>query len=352
MSNLLLDSDELCLMEQVAFSPPAAPVPPAAVPTPPAASSISLLARSWSGPRLRKPRSSFTSPLSESIMSSTSSSSTTATTTNTLIDLSFLVSLPNDGIVELLDALLANSSLEVLRQRVISAIASARLNSQRGFDLICVRNERLLRCLELVASNPVYASLVPVLLNELPVPTLCGATMVPPADSGVYLAGTAGSVAYDASGRRLLLAAGEPFGIVLLCSAARITRVCVSWRASNGIDFWKREHTGNSDRDAIVACFDAHRPAIDEQHAASARVVALEAPTLAAIDMSQVGVLLVFIEDEDNRNDHHHHGEQGEQGANGAAQQVRERICCTVTVDVWRGSTSQQSALNRIVPHF
>lgn len=339
-SHLLLDSDELCLMEQVAFSPPAA----LSAHTPPAAASSSSLARSWSGPRLRKPRSSFTSPLSESLMSSSSSIQSDAP----LIDLSFLVALPADGIVELLDALLANSSLEVLRQRVISAIASARLNSQRGFDLFCVRNERLLRCLELVASNRLYASLVPVILNELPVPTLCGATMVPPADSGVYLAGTAGSVAYDASGRRLLLAAGEPFGIVLLCSAARITRACVSWRASNGVDFWKREHTCNVDREAIVACFDAHLPAIDERHAESARVVALEAPTLAAIDMSQVGVMLVFVEDEP---DDHVEGDIAEEGGVGGVQ-VRERISCTVTVDVWRGSTSQQSALNRIVPHF
>jgi hypothetical protein len=291
--------------------------------TPPATQSNSL-ARSWSGPRLRKPRSSFTSPLSIEV----SNNSDMAAALQQPLDLSWLCALRSDGVVELLDALLANASLDELRVRVSAASAATRLNSQRGFDVVCVRNERLLRCLELVAATRAYAALVPVLLNELPVPTLCGAAMAPPADSGVYLAGTAGAVAYDAGGRRLLLAAGEPFGIVLMCQTP-IARVCVSWRAANGVDFWRREHRGNADREAIVACFDAHRPVLDEQYADRARVVALQAPTLPEIDLSNVGVLLVFVAEDDV-----------------------ERICCTVAVDVWRGSSSQQSALNRIVPHF
>jgi hypothetical protein len=220
MSSLLfLDESDISLEHPSGFHPSSSTASSTstsssmsmAVTTPPATLSNSLT-RSWSGPRLRKPRSSFTSPLSIELNNNNNNSNNN---NNEIagappLDLSWLCALRSEGVVELLDALLANASLDELRQRVVAASAAARLNSQRGFDVVCVRNERLLRCLELVAATRAYAALVPVLLNELPVPTLCGAAMAPPADAGVYLAGTAGAVAYDAGGRRLLLAAGEP----------------------------------------------------------------------------------------------------------------------------------------------
>lgn len=207
-------------------------------------------------------------------------------------------------------------AVEAANHAIAQVSAAPRLT--RGFELLCVRTQLLLQCLELAIGDvALYGGLLPTLFNELPLGAMSGAA-VPAPSAGLYLVGTAGGVTCDIERHKLLVVPGESFGMVLMC-AVPIVRASFAWGAS-----WRRDADGACDRDAIAACYDAHRPAIDDACAPLGRVFGFVAPLAADVDADAAGALVVLL-------------------ANGDQT--------IVGVEFWSGSDAQK-AIKQVTPHF
>jgi hypothetical protein len=197
-------------------------------------------------------------------------------------------------------------------------------NVWRGFDVVAVRHTRILKALELATSNTAqFGPLIGTLLELLPLACLTGQPIAT-VGVGLFLIGTAGSVSYNYDAQSLLVVGGQSFGMVLLSNAV-VAHVAFIWQQRSG-SYWERESNGINDADAIRSCLEAHRPELHESLVPYCRVVAFEAPPVNEIDANHTGSMLVTLSNGDQ---------------------------CSVTVEFWRGTTSQVAIKkSAVTPHF